>query len=90
LPYPPHRQPKIGEPYSRAEILAYWRLCGEMVDTVVDRLDLNAPECGFPWYKCPKLDHQIINIRHIQHHAALLSGRLRSAIGADIKWIGSR
>ena len=59
-----------------------------MVDTVVDRLDLDAAECGFPWYNCPKFDHQIINIRHLQHHAAMLSGRLRSAIGADIEWIG--
>lgn len=41
-----------------------------------------------PWYDCPKLDHQIVNIRHVQHHAALLSGRLRSAIGVDIGWIG--
>ena len=55
-------------------------------DTVaaVDRLDLDAWECGFPWYRLPKLDHQINNIRHIQHHAALLAGRLRLAAGTGI------
>ncbi len=59
-----------------------------MVDAAVDGLDLEAPECGFWWYKLPKLDHQINNIRHIQHHAALLSGRLRQATGTDVEWVG--
>lgn len=42
----------------------------------------------FPWYKLPKLDHQVNNIRHVQHHAALLAGRLRVAEGSDIRWVG--
>ena len=88
LPWPPHAQPRIGEPYTKAQILEYWRLCDAMVDAAVDRLDLDAQECGFWWYKLPKLDHQINNIRHIQHHAALLSGRLRQAIGTDVAWVG--
>jgi hypothetical protein len=87
-PFPPHRQPKIEEPYSKAQVLEYWQLCDRMIDSAVDQMDLDAQECGFPWYKVPKLDHQIINIRHIQHHAALLSGRLRSAAGTDIQWVG--
>jgi hypothetical protein len=90
LPWPPHHEPKIGEPYTKVQILEYWQVCDAMVDAAVDRLDLDAPECGFPWYQLPKLDHQINNIRHIQHHAALLSGRLRIAVGADIRWVGSR
>jgi hypothetical protein len=65
----------------------YWRLCDGMVDAAVDQLDLNAPESGFPWYKMPKLDHQIVNIRHIQHHTAILGIRLRPA-GVDVKWRG--
>ena len=88
LPWPPHRQPKIGEPYTKSQVLEYWRVCDAMIDAGVDRLDLDAQECGFPWYKLPKLDHQIVNIRHIQHHAAVLGDRLRSAGGADIRWVG--
>ena len=88
LPWPPHRKPKIGEPYTKAQLLEYWQFCDAMVDEAVDGLDLDAQECGFPWYRLPKLDHQINNIRHVQHHAALLSGRLRSAAGIDIHWIG--
>jgi hypothetical protein len=90
LPWPPHALPKIGEPYTKAQILEYWQFCSAMVDAAVDGLDLDAQECGFWWYKLPKLDHQINNIRHIQHHAALLSGRLRQAIGVDVEWVGFR
>ena len=89
LPWPPHRQPKIGEAYTKAQMLEYWSLCDAMIDGAVDRFDLDAQECGFPWYKLPKLDHQINNIRHIQHHAALLGGRLRLTAGTDIPWVGS-
>ena len=88
LPYPPHREPKIGAPYAKSQLLEYWELCDAMVDTAVDQLDLDANECGFPWYKLPKLDHQINNIRHVQHHAALLAGRLRLAQGTDVGWVG--
>ncbi len=70
-------------------MLEYWQVCDEMVDAAVDRLDLDASECGFPWYRLPELDHQINNIRHIQHHAALLAGQLRLAAGRDIPWVGS-
>ena len=73
----------------RNPVLEYWQVCDEMVDAAVDRLDLDARECGFPWYRLPKLDHQINNIRHIQHHAALFAGRLRLAAGTDIPWVGS-
>ena len=88
VPWPPHRPPKPAEPYTKAQILEYWQFCDARVDADVDRLDLDAPQCGFPWYKLPKLDHQINNIRHIQHHAALLAGRLHRALGTGVEWIG--
>jgi hypothetical protein len=88
VPWDPNRQPNIGIPYTRTQILEYWRLCDAMIDAAVDQLDLDAQECGFSWYKLPKLDHQINNIRHIQHHTAILSARIRSACGITINWIG--
>jgi hypothetical protein len=36
----------------------------------------------------PTLEHQIVNIRHIQNHAAALSTRLRRAAGVEVKWVG--
>ena len=83
--------PVLPEPYTRAQVLELWSICGEMVDDAVDGFDLQAQQCGFSWYQgVSKLEHQIISIRHIQHHAAQLSDRLRAAINVGVGWVGSR
>jgi hypothetical protein len=82
----PHRPPKNGQPYTKAEVLAYWSNCESMVDDAVDALDLEDPQSGFSWYKVSKMEHQIINIRHIQYHEAHLADRLRAATGAGVNW----
>lgn len=89
LPWPPHDPPKIGEPYTQAKIMDYWRVCDAMIDGVIDGLDLETADCGFWWYGIPKLDHEIMNIRHTQHHAAQLDDRLRAA-GVEIDWVGGQ
>ena len=61
-----------------------------MVEAAVDRLDLDAADCGFCWYQVSKLEHQLINIRHIQHHTAQLTDRLRSVSNVGVAWVGSR
>ncbi|OFX13476.1 MAG: hypothetical protein A2V59_04800 [Armatimonadetes bacterium RBG_19FT_COMBO_69_19] len=61
-----------------------------MVDDAVDALDLNDPQSGFSWYKVPKVEHQIVNIRHIQYHQAQLADRLRAATGAGVNWADAR
>ena len=78
-----------GEPYSRAQVLEYWSFVDQAVDGAVDSLDLENPESGFPWYNMSKLEHQLVNIRHVQHHGAQLADRLRSAADIGIKWLGS-
>lgn len=75
-------------PYSPEEIRAYCQYCQEMVDAAVDRLDLSAPESGFSWYRMPKLEHQFVNLRHIQHHTGQLADRLRQSASQGLKWIG--
>jgi hypothetical protein len=78
------------DPYSRIDLLEYWRLCDNMVDACVDRLDLDAPGSGFSWHsRIPKFEHQLHNLRHVQHHAAILSCRLRAAPGAGVefRWV---
>jgi hypothetical protein len=89
-PDPASILPLIPRPYTRAQALAYWEVCEHMVDTAVDALDLRSPESGFSWYKVPKLEHQIINIRHIEHHMAQLADRLRASAGLGIRWVGSQ
>lgn len=91
LPWPPGSGPIITDPYTQADLLEYWAICDALVDGSLDRLDLEAADCGFPWHKgMPKLDHQLHNIRHIQHHAALLAGRLRRASGIEVEWVRPR
>jgi hypothetical protein len=89
VPWENNRPPNPCEPFTRDDLLEYWRVCDDMIDSGVDALDLSAPQCGFPWYKMPTLEHQIVNIRHIQHHAAALSMRLRRSAGIEVQWVGS-
>jgi hypothetical protein len=89
-PEPGSELPLVAEPYPKAQVLAYWRFCDRMVEDAVDALDLRSPESGFPWYPIPKLEHQMVNLRHIQHHAAQLADRVRSAADIGIRWVGAR
>jgi hypothetical protein len=89
LPPDPSSAP-IGRPSTREEVLSYWGFCDRMVDAAIDRLDLAAVESGFWWYRMSKLEHQLVNIRHIQHHAGQLSARVRLATGTGVSWVGAR
>jgi hypothetical protein len=73
--------------YTKAELLEYLEIVELRVDPQLDLIDLTSPESGIPWYKMPKLDHQIVNIRHIQEHAGQLRDRLLE-VGIDQKWVG--
>jgi hypothetical protein len=91
LPWPPGSGPRIDNPYTKAEMLTCWDFSDAAVDAAVDGLDLDAPSSGFSWHSTiPKFEHQIHNTRHIQHHAALLSGRLRTAKAGEVRWLRSR
>jgi len=80
-----------GDPYTQLQVLEYWSFCDRIVDDAVDALDLDSAESGFSWYRMSKLEHQFVNIRHIQHHGApergprvliLVSGR--AAVGDNL------
>lgn len=82
---------ELHTPYTKAQVMEYWRFCDDLIDAAVESLDLLSGESGFDWYPIPKLDHQIVNIRHIQHHAAQIGQRIRhaSAGGICIDWVGA-
>ena len=82
--------PVFAEPYSKAQVLEFWQVCDRMVDGAIDSFDLDASECGFWWYRMGKLEHQFINIRHIQHHTAQLADRLRVSKDVGVPWVGMR
>lgn len=88
----PHRPPQTGVPYSKEQLLTYWTLCDAMVDDAIGKLDLLAPETGFSWHSPsrPKVEQHLVSIRHIQHHTAQLSVRVRDAIGgAGVDWVST-
>jgi hypothetical protein len=89
LPWPPHDKPKIGEPYNRDEILEYLALCQEEVDKQITSLKLDA-ESGFRWLPFNKLELQLYNIRHIQHHTGQLYDRLGAQEHMDLVWVALR
>lgn len=90
VPGNPELRPEIGEPYSKAQLLDYLQLCETEIDGAVANLDLAAPESGFPWYKMSKLEHQFVNLRHLQHHTAQLADRLRRTAGVGVEWVGGK
>ena len=93
IPGPPDQDstlPLIPRPYTKAQVLAYWQFLDDNVGAFVDALEIFSPECGFPRYRVPKLEHQMVNLRHIQHGAAQLANRLRLKLDIGVKWVGSR
>jgi hypothetical protein len=74
-------------PYAAAELSDYGRHCDALVDSAVDRLDLTAASSGFSNYPMPKLEHQLVNLRHIHHHTGQLADRLRQVAGKGIAWV---
>jgi len=88
-PDPKSNLPLGPDPYSREQALRYWDVVDGMVDQAIDTMDLRRRDSGFSWYKIPKLEHQLVNIRHLAHHTAQLADRLRTAESVGIKWVGS-
>jgi DinB superfamily len=86
-PDPNSSLPLIPRPYSKDQALRYWAIVDGLVDRSVDAIDLNWNESGFH-YRMSKLEHQLVNLRHIQHHAAQLADRLREAADIGVKWKG--
>lgn len=66
----------ISTPFSQADLLEYCDIVGARVIPQLALIDLSSQESGFDWYDIPKLDHQILNIRHIQEHGGQLRDRL--------------
>jgi hypothetical protein len=89
LPWPPHDPAPAGEPYSKDEILAYLDLVRAEVPAFLAGVDLDAPS-GFDWVPLNKLELQLYNIRHTQHHTGELCERLGEGANIDVDWIGLR
>lgn len=86
-PDPKSSLPLIPRPYSKEQALRYWAIVDGLVDRSVDAMDLHRDESGFH-YRMSKLEHQLVNLRHLAHHTAQLADRLRAARDHGVKWVG--
>jgi hypothetical protein len=86
VPWAPHYEPDIGEPYGQTDILEYWDSIHDTLVGKIEKTDLESPS-GFYWLPFNKLELQIYNIRHIQHHSGQLAERLRERRSIGIKWV---
>jgi len=77
--------------YDNTWIKAYMTHCRNKASEVIVAETANTlkAQSGFEWLAFPRAEVHIHNIRHIQHHAAQLSLRLRIDGHADIPWIKS-
>jgi len=77
--------------YDKPSINKYLKHCRHKAATAIaDETDeiLRNP-CGFKPKTFSRAELHVYNIRHIQHHAAQLSLRLRIDSSVDVPWIGS-
>lgn len=77
--------------FDRQFIEKYLQHCREQATKIIDtetNESLEAP-CGFDRKMFSRAELHVSNIRHIQHHAAHLSLRLRLDHGIEIPWFGS-
>lgn len=76
--------------YSQVELLEYVDFLSERMESIIDALDLDSPESGFPWYPdFPKLDHVLLTLRHLGVHVGQLQ-ELLFARSLDPDWVSRR
>jgi DinB superfamily len=77
--------------YGKSFIQAYLQHCrGKALQVIAaETADVLGSRPGFDWLKFSRAEVHVYNIRHIQHHAAQLSLRLRLDTGDGIPWVGA-
>ena len=75
--------------YEKPFVLSYLQSVRRKAQTTIalESADVLAGPSGFRRRKCSRAELHVYNIRHIQHHAAQLSLRLRLDAQIDIPWV---
>lgn len=76
--------------YEKPAIKDYLNHCRRKASEVIasETTDSLRVRPGFDWLEFSRAEVHVYNIRHIHHHAAQLSLRLRIDTGEDIPWFG--
>lgn len=82
-------KPKIVPAYSQEDVMGYIDAIVLAMPSLVDAMDLDAQDSGFSYYPgMPKLEHQLVNVRHLQGHVGQLSELLMQR-GVYTDWISA-
>lgn len=75
--------------YEKPALVTYLEFCRAKAREVIAEETNSSLEAaaGFPWLGMSRAEMYAYNLRHIQHHAAQLSLRLRFDHGIDVKWV---
>lgn len=80
--------PPVLDAYPKTLLLEYLDYIDQNIESWVNHLDLDSDESGFHWYpNLPKLDHQLVNLRHLATHAGQLSEIVMHSGEQEIKWV---
>ncbi|HEY7088866.1 MAG TPA: DinB family protein [Tepidisphaeraceae bacterium] len=76
--------------YAKPFVMSYLQDVRRKAQETIAResAEVLAGPSGFSWRKCSRAELHVYNIRHIQHHAAQLSMRLRLDANIDVPWVG--
>jgi hypothetical protein len=88
VPWEKHHDPDGEMPFTKEEVLEYLSFVEQEVIDCVPRTNLEA-ESGFYWLPFDKLELQLYNLRHIQHHTGELYERLGTQENIELDWISS-
>ncbi len=88
---PSDQEPIADFPFPREDVLRYIEHCRRKASDAIaaETAESLAGPPGFWWYKIPRAEFHLNNVRHIQHHAAQMSLALRRAAGIDVGWVGT-
>ena len=75
--------------YTQAEMLEYQKHVEDNLSGWLGKINLESDNSGFDWYPIPKIDHQLVNIRHLGTHIGQLQEQLY-ARGIDLDWVSRR
>lgn len=78
-------------PYTRAPVKTYLEHCRTKASAVIaaETADTLSKRSGFTRREFSRAELHVYNIRHVQHHTAQLSLRLRLDAKEGIPWVGS-
>lgn len=83
------QEPVAIEPYTKADVQEFLALCRNEVEKQLPAVQLEDAS-GFYWLKFNKLELQLYNLRHLEHHVGQLADRLRAHANVGLSWVGTR